>query len=128
VEHAESAAALDDGDYRTAHVRSRVAARAAIDALLNDHDLDALIAPTMAPAWRTDYARGDDYRGAGVSAAPAVAGYPHISVPMGAVDGLPVGLSLIGAPWRDAELIGLADAWERLAALDLRPPLAGVRE
>jgi amidase len=127
-EQAASAAALGDRDYRTAHVRSRTAARAAIDALLNDHDLDALIAPTMAPAWRTNYARGDDYRGAGVSATPAVAGYPHISVPMGLVDGLPVGLSLIGAPWRDAELIGLADAWERLAALDLRPPLAGVRE
>jgi amidase len=127
-EQAARVAGLDDRSYRMAHLRSRIAARAAIDGPLAAHGLDALIAPTMATAWRTDYGRGDDYRGAGVSSAPAVAGYPHVSVPMGLVDGMPVGLSLIGAPWRDAELIGLAHAWERMADLDLRPPAAGVRE
>jgi amidase len=119
---------LDDPDYLGALDRSRAAARAALDALLEGRQIDALIAPTMAPAWQTDYLRGDRYRGAGVSAAPAVAGYPHISVPMGRIDGLPVGLSLVGAAWSDARLIGLADAWERLAALDLRPSTAAMRE
>ena len=127
-EQAARTGGLDDPAYRDALARSRAAARTALDRLLVDAELDALIAPTMAPAWRTDHARGDDYRGAGVSAAPAVAGYPHISVPMGRVDGLPVGLSLIGAAWDDARLIGLAHAWEQLADLDPRPTLATVRE
>lgn len=127
-EQAAATGGLDDPAYRTARARSRAAARAAIDEPLATEGLDALIAPTMAPAWLTDYEQGDDYRGAGVSAAPAVAGYPHISVPMGLVDGLPVGLSLLGAAWSDARLIGLAYAWERLADLDLQPQAEPVRE
>lgn len=127
-EQATRTSGLDAPAYRLALERSRAAARSALDGLLGANRLDALIAPTMAPAWRTDYEQGDRYRGANVSAPPAVAGYPHISVPMGLVDGLPVGLSFIGAAWRDAQLIGLAYAWERLADLDLRPAVAGVRE
>ncbi len=112
-----------DPAYREAHARTRRSAGPdGIDATLARHDLIALVAPTMAPAWQTDWAAGDAYVGGGAASIAAVAGYPHISVPMGAVNGLPVGLSFFGEAWSDARLIGLAYAYEQAAGVNLRPP------
>ncbi|MEW6168871.1 MAG: amidase [Pseudomonadota bacterium] len=122
---AAAVGSLDDPAYRDAYARSRRAARAdGIDRTMREHALDAIVAPTMAPAWRTDYARGDDYRGGGASAPPAVAGYPHITLPMGDVDGLPVGLSFFAGAYSDARLLGFAYAYEQRAGLRMRPVLA----
>ena len=85
--------------------------------------LDALIAPTGGPAWIIDLVNGDG----GTASAPApstvaaVAGYPHITVPMGFVRGLPVGLSFFGRAWSEATLIRLAYAYEQ-ATRHRRPP------
>ncbi|NOT58843.1 MAG: hypothetical protein HOP19_01325 [Acidobacteria bacterium] len=87
------------------------------------HQLDALIAPTGGPAWTTDHANGDHFTG-GFSSAPAVAGYPHVTVPAGFVFGLPVGISFAGRAWSEATLIKLAYAYEQATKHCKAPTLA----
>ena len=88
--------------------RSRPAGRFSraegIDQALAEHRLDALVAPTGAPAWLTDFIRGDN-PGGGFSSPAAVAGYPHITVPAGHVRGLPCGISFVGTAWSEPVLL-----------------------
>jgi amidase len=91
-----------------------------IDAVMDQFKLDALVAPTGAPAWVTDHIDGDHDIG-GSSTPAAVAGYPHITVPMGFVHGLPVGISFFGRPWSEPTLLKLAYAFEQ-ATHHSRPP------
>jgi amidase len=90
----------------------RLAAKDGIDATLQRHNLDAIIAPTGGPAWNTDWVNGDHYTG-GSSTPAACAGYPAITVPAGFVHGLPVGLTFMGTAWSEATLIRLAFAYEQ---------------
>jgi amidase len=83
-----------------------------IDAIMDKHKLDALIAPTGGPAWTTDLINGDHFTG-GSSTPAAVAGYPSVSVPAGFVFGLPVGISFFGRAWSEPVLIRLAYAFEQ---------------
>ena len=87
---------------------------------MSKHRLDAIVAPTQAPAWIIDWVNGDHFIG-GCSTAPAVAGYPHVTVPMGQVRGLPVGLSFFGRPWSEARLLALAYGYEQ-ATHARKPP------
>ena len=87
---------------------------------MSEHDVVALVAPSGGPAWTTDLVTGDRFLGS-ASGLPAVAGYPHITVPMGAVKGLPVGLSFIGTAWSEAELIGLAYDYEQASLARVTP-------
>jgi amidase len=113
---------LSEPVYLEAHERARRHAGAeGIDAALSKDHLDVLVAPTLGPAWTTDLLNGDHFLGAGVSTPPAVAGYPHITVPMGAVEGLPVGLSFVGTAWSEGRLISYAYAFEQ-ATHARRPP------
>jgi amidase len=84
-----------------------------IDAVMNQHRLDALVAPTGDPPFTIDLLNGDHYTGGGASTLPAVSGYPHITVPAGQVFGLPVGLSFFGRAWSEPKLIALAYAFEQ---------------
>jgi amidase len=84
-----------------------------IDRLLREHRLDALIVPTCDPAWTIDLINGDNWGVDGFSTYPAVAGYPHLTLPMGEVHGLPVGLSFTGAAFSEGALIDMASALER---------------
>ena len=114
--------ALTDPAYVEAHERARrLAGAEGIDAALAKDHLDVLIAPTMGPAWTTDLVNGDHFLGGGVSTPAAVAGYPHVTVPMGAVDGLPIGLSFVGTAWSEGRLISYAYAFEQ-ATHARRPP------
>lgn len=114
-ERAAATKGLADPAYRTAAaLAKRLAGPEGIDRLLREHKAAALIAPTLGPAWMTDLVTGDHFLGASTEL-PAVAGYPHVTVPMGAVSGLPVGLSFIGEAWSEARLIGLAYAFEARA-------------
>ena len=90
----------------------RLARTEGIDAVLSKHKLDAIIAPTGGPAWLTDLVTGDHF-GGGTSTPAAVAGYPAITVPMGAIFGLPVGLSFFTRAWGEATLLKLAFAFEQ---------------
>jgi len=98
----------------------RLGRKEGLDAVMDQHRLDALVAPTGAPAWVIDPVSGDHFVG-GNSTPAAVAGYPAISVPMGFVFGLPVGLSFIGRAWSEAVLLRLAFAFEQ-ATKHRRPP------
>ena len=98
----------------------RLARKDGLDAVFEKHRLDALVAPTGAPAWVIDPVSGDHFVG-GSSTPAAVAGYPSISLPMGFVFGLPVGLSFIGPAWSEATLVKLAFAFEQ-ATHHRRPP------
>lgn len=113
LEQAAKAPALQTKEYREAREAARrLAGPEGIDAALEAHRLDALVAPTSGPAWRTDTVLGDHFVGAGYGAA-AVAGYPSITVPMGEVRGLPLGLVFMGTAWSEPRLIGLAHGFEQ---------------
>ena len=105
---------LTDRLYVEARERGRrLAGAEGIDAALAKDRLDVLVAPTLGPAWTTDLVNGDHVLGGGVSTPAAVAGYPHVTVPMGLVEGLPVGLSFVGTAWTEGKLIGYAYAFEQ---------------
>src|SRR5205085_5589724 len=83
-----------------------------IDALMDKHKLDAIVAPTGGPAWLTDLINGDHTAG-GSSNAAAVAGYPNINVTAGLLYDLPVGISFFGRAWSEPKLISLAYSFEQ---------------
>ncbi|MCH7945082.1 MAG: amidase, partial [Armatimonadetes bacterium] len=83
-----------------------------IDATMDEHKLDAIIAPTGSPAWPIDLLNGDHFTG-GSSTPAAVSGYANITVPAGFVAGLPVGVSFIGRAWSEPTLLKLAYAFEQ---------------
>lgn len=83
-----------------------------IDRVMDEHDLDAIIAPTGGVAWKTDLTNGDRF-GVFSSSPAAIAGYPSITVPMGMLDGLPLGISFFGRAWSEPILIEMAYAYEQ---------------
>jgi amidase len=109
----EATTGLADPDYvRALHLVTTATRANGIDALLEDNGLDALIAPTGSPAWTIDLVNGDHFLG-GSSTYPAVSGYPNITVPMGFVHGLPVGLSIFGTALSEPTLVEIAFAYEQ---------------
>ncbi len=113
-EAAEATNGLADPAYLAALADGRhLAGAEGIDRLLAESGAAALIAPTLAPAWLIDPVLGDRYLGGGAGTLAAVAGYPHLTVPMGSVAGLPVGLSFIGPAWSEARLLSLGYAFEQ---------------
>ena len=112
---------LTDPAYKRALSLCRTRSRTlGLDAVLRKHRLDAIVAPTLHPAWPTDLVNGDHFIGASSTPA-AVAGYPSVTVPAGQVSGLPVGISFIGGAWSEPRLISLAFAYEQ-ATRHRRPP------
>jgi amidase len=115
---------LTEAKYRTELASNRrLAGPLGIDATMTTHRLDALVAPTGGPAWLIDLVNGDGGTAAapGPSTVTSVAGYPHVTVPMGFVRGLPVGLSFFGRAWSEPTLIKLAYSYEQ-ATKHRRPP------
>lgn len=122
---AESQKGLDDPEYKEALAKSkRLAGPEGIDKLLKTHDVRFLIGPSNAPAWVSDLVNGDHSIGPSQSQLPAVAGYPHITVPMGLVAGLPVGLSIIGGQWQDHAVIKAGYAFEQASKARIAPSYA----
>jgi len=110
---AEAKGPLSTREYLDAQGKDhRLARTEGIDALMDKHRLDAIVAPTGGPAWITDLVNGDHVAG-GSSNAAAVAGYPNINVTAGLISGLPVGISFFGRAWSEAALIRLAYAFEQ---------------
>ena len=118
---AEAKGPLSEKEYLDALARNHQLARTeGIDALMDKHQLDAIVAPTGSPAWLTDLVDGDHF-GGGSSTAAAVAGYPNINVTAGFISGLPVGISFFGRAWSEPTLIKLAFAFEQ-ATKARKPP------
>lgn len=104
---------LNSQEYKDALDKMlRITREEGIDKVMEEHQLDAIIAPTGGPAWKTDLTNGDNF-GIGSSSPAARAGYPNITVPMGNIDGLPVGISFFGRAWSEPVLISIAYAFEQ---------------
>jgi amidase len=112
---AQARGPLTDSEYLEARRRIQRANREdGIDRLMDEYRLDAIVAPTMDLAWPTDHIKGDRLDGGSSAGPAAIAGYPDISVPMGFVAGLPVGISFFGRAWSEPVLLRVAYAYEQL--------------
>ena len=121
-EGSEKTKGLDDPEYKKARATSlRLAGPEGIDRMLKEHNVVALVGPTVAPAWQIDAVLGDQYPGGGAGSLAAVAGYPHLTVPMGDVRGMPVGISFMGPKWSDALILSLGYAYEQASQKRLEP-------
>jgi amidase len=120
-ERAQEKGPLTEKAYRDALSTNRQLARKeGIDAIIAQFKVDAIIGPTAGPAWTTDWVSGD-HADSGCASPPAVAGYPHVTVPAGFVFGLPVGLSFFGAAWSEPKLIKYAYAFEQARKARRKP-------
>ena len=112
---------LTDPEYLDALNKSLLLAREeGIDKAMDEHDLDALVAPTGGPAWKIDLLNGDPSAG-GSSSPAARAGYPNITVPAGNARGLPLGISFFGRAWSEPQLLRIAYAFEQSAHARISP-------
>lgn len=117
---AEKKGPLTDKAYLDAlKANHRMTREEGIDAVMKKHNLDAIVAPTNSPAWRTDLISGDHFLG-GSSGLAAIAGYPHITVPAGFILGLPIGISFFGRAWSEPALLKIAYGFEQ--ATKMRKP------
>ncbi len=118
----EATTGLDAPAYTEALATCRRYSRAeGLDVLFQQHQLDAVVGPTGSVAWPIDHLLGDRSGGGGFGSVFAVAGYPHITVPMGLVADLPTGLSFGGLAWQDDKLLALAYAYEQASQRRLAP-------
>jgi amidase len=113
-EASEKTKGLADPAYKKARqVSFNAAGPNGIDRLLKQNHLVALVGPTAGPAWKIDGVSGDSFSDGGAGSLAAVAGYPHLTVPMGLIKGLPVGLSFMGPKWSEQLLLNLGYAYEQ---------------
>ena len=123
-EQAKATKGLYDPAYLKAReISFRRAGPEGIDLLLKEHNVVALVGPTMPPAWTIDPVNGDQISGGGAGNLAAVAGYAHLTVPMGTVKGLPVGLSFIGPKWSDALILSLGYDYEQASMKRVEPSM-----
>jgi amidase len=122
---AEAKGPLSSKEYTDAlEANLRLSRKEGIDAVMDEHKLDAIMAPTAGPAWFTDWVNGDCSNG-GSSNAAAVAGYPDITVPAGFIFGLPVGVSFFGRAWSEGTLLKIACGFEQLTKVRKAPEFLG---
>lgn len=113
LEQAQEKGDLDSEEYLEALASMKRKSREeGIDKVMEDNQLDAIVAPTGSPAWKTDWINGDSFH-LGSSSPAAHAGYPNITLPMGMIGGLPVGISIFGTAWSEPKLLEIAYAFEQ---------------
>jgi amidase len=111
-EQALTAPGTDDPAYLFQRTTATTLARRSIDETMAEHHLNAIMSPTNGPAWPTTYGDGDEGFGLESSGAPAVAGYPNVTVPAGYAGELPIGVSFFAGHWQDATVLAYAAAYE----------------
>ncbi|GHM98881.1 amidase [Cytophagales bacterium WSM2-2] len=121
LEESEAKGDLNSKEYIDALKHILDVTRNAINKTIDDNKLDAICGPSFGPSWCTDWVNGDYSTGYGFSGPAAIAGYPHITVPMGQVTGLPVGISFFGKEFSEQGLISVAYAYEQ-ASLKRKSP------
>ncbi|WP_414714161.1 amidase [Sphingomonas sp.] len=121
-EQAAKTKGLSDPDYKAARAKSlRLAGVEGIDAMLNGAGATILVQPSYGAAWLSDTVYGDQYNGPSASGLAAIAGYPNLTVPMGMVDGLPVGLSFVATAHGDQTVLGAGYAYEQRSRARVAP-------
>ncbi|HTJ22490.1 MAG TPA: amidase [Gemmatimonadaceae bacterium] len=129
MEQAVKKGPLTEKKYRDELAKNRrLMGAQGIDATIAKHKLDALVAPTQGPADLIDLVNGDAGGRASFTSPAAVAAYPHVTVPMGFVRGLPVGISFVGGAWTEATLLKLAYAFEQAAPARRKPTFAATAD
>ncbi|MEM7780064.1 MAG: amidase [Pseudomonadota bacterium] len=120
----EARKSTDREAYEEARANAlRIAGAETLDPLLADNNVQFLAAPTRGPAWMSDLVLGDQFNGSiGFGSPAAIAGYPHLTVPMGSVERLPVGISFFGAKWADHDVLKVGAAYERARTAVLPEP------
>ncbi|MFX1389276.1 MAG: amidase [Promethearchaeota archaeon] len=112
---------IESDDYKEVLKQCyRLARDEGIDAVLKQHDIDVIVAPSGGPAWIIDYINGDHSTG-GSSSAAAVSGYPNITIPAGYIYGLPVGISFFGGAFQEPKLLKIAYAFEQSTKIRKSP-------
>ena len=120
LESSQAKGGLDSAEYLEA-LKKSTGAGASIDKLMKDNRLDAIVGVSSGPATFTDLINGDYGNGYYFAQPAAMAGYPHVTVPMGAVQHLPMGLSFVGSAWQEGPLLGMAYAFEQATNGRLTP-------
>ncbi len=120
-ELADKEEGLDGPAYKDALATSRRLASERLDRIFANNRLDVIVAQTNGPAWLSTLGKGDAFTGPSASQLPAVAGYPHLTVPMGLSAGLPVGLSFIGTKWHDHAVLKAGYAFEQSSKARVTP-------
>ncbi len=124
MEQAQQKGPLSERAYKDALATNhRLSRKEGIDAVLNKFKVDAIVGPTAGPAWVTDWVDGDRVD-SGCASPPAVAGYPHITVPAGFKFGLPLGISFFGTAWSEPTLLKFAYAFEQARKARRKPEFA----
>lgn len=114
LQAADATASLDDPGYLAALAKCKEWSRTqGLDALMEEHQLDAIFVAMGGPAGVIDYPHGDHHNGGGFTSIAAIAGYPSITLPIGMVDELPIACAFMGRPWSEATLLRLAYALEQ---------------
>ncbi len=125
---AQAKGSLDETEYKEAlEDLVRKTQAEGIDRVMDEHNLDVIISITGGPAWKIDLVNGDNF-GLSSSSPAARAGYPNITVPMGTIEGLPVGMSFFGRAWDEAQLLGYAYAFEQMTQARVAPRFLGELE
>ena len=112
LESSEAKGGLDTKEYKDA-LKLTLSSRKIIDDMMSEQKLDAIAGTSIGPANCTDLVNGDYGTGFYFCPPAAMAGYPHITVPMGAIHELPVGLSFIAGAYKEDELIKIAYSFEQ---------------
>ncbi|SFQ61889.1 amidase [Hymenobacter arizonensis] len=120
---AEKTDGLGSAKYKAAVQKSVSESRKALDELFRDNQLAAIVGITNGPAWCIDWVNGDYSTGVSFSSPAAMAGYPHLTVPMGAVLGLPVGISFVGPAYQEGQLLALGYAYEQASKKRVVPKM-----
>lgn len=124
MDQAQQKGPLSDSEYKDAlHTNHKLTRKEGIDAVVSKYQLDAIVGPTSGPSWTTDWVSGD-HADSGCASPPAVAGYPHVTVPAGFVFGLPIGISFFGAAWSEPKLLKLAYSFEQARRARRKPQFA----
>lgn len=113
LESSQALGDLNSPEYRAALAKNTTTSRNLIQTVMQKNNLQAISGPTYGPSWCIDLINGDSSSGYSLSSPAAISGFPHITVPMGQVDGLPIGLSFFGTAYTEPELIKLAYAYEQ---------------
>ncbi len=123
LEGSEALGGLDTKEYKEALKKLLSVTRGGIDKLMKEHQLSAICGPANGPSWCTDLINGDAFTGYGAYSPAAEAGYPSITVPMGMVHGLPIGISFFGSAYSEPELIRIAYGYEQVSKNRMAPSL-----
>lgn len=123
LEQSQATDGLESMVYKKSLNNVLTTSRKAIDGIMEEFTLDAICGPSYGPSWCTDHVNGDYSTGYGFSGPAAMAGYPHITVPMGFVSGLPIGLSFFGKAFSEASLLTLAYSFEQAAMARKMPAM-----